>query len=89
MILEIITPEKTVFRSEVDLVRVPGQNGSFAMLHNHAPIVSALAPGLIKIVHQVKERYFQLYSNAIVEQHNNVITIIASKVEETFPIFVR
>lgn len=49
MLLEIITPQKVFFKEEVDLVRVPGENGSFAMMHNHAPIISSLEPGIIKI----------------------------------------
>lgn len=49
MILEIVTPEATIFNSEVDSVAVPGINGSFQMLTDHAPIVSLLNKGVIKI----------------------------------------
>ena len=49
MTLEIVTPEATIFNSEVDSVAVPGINGSFQMLNDHAPIVSILAKGVIKI----------------------------------------
>ena len=42
MYLEIITPELTVFKGEVDSVYVPGTNGDFEMLNNHAAIVSTL-----------------------------------------------
>ena len=49
MILEIVTPEATLFHSEVDLVSVPGVNGEFQMLNNHAPIVSSLMKGAVKI----------------------------------------
>ena len=48
MILEIITPEETLLESEVDIVSVPGINGEFQMLNNHAPIVSLLTEGVIK-----------------------------------------
>jgi F-type H+-transporting ATPase subunit epsilon len=89
MILEIITPERLFYRDEVDLVRVPGYKGSFAMMHNHAPIVSSLQPGIIKVVKNVKERYFQLNCEAFVEQHKNVITIVATSIEETYPIIIR
>ena len=40
MILEIITPEKIIFTGEVESVAVPGVNGEFEMLNNHAAIVS-------------------------------------------------
>ena len=49
MFLEIVTPEATLFSSEVDSVTVPGINGAFQMLDNHAPIVSVLTSGIIKI----------------------------------------
>jgi F-type H+-transporting ATPase subunit epsilon len=49
MLLEIVTPEAVIFNSNVDSVSVPGINGEFQMLNNHAPIVSLLANGTIKI----------------------------------------
>jgi F-type H+-transporting ATPase subunit epsilon len=89
MILEIITPEKTFLKEEAEIVRVPGTLGSFAMKKGHAPIISTLEPGLIKITQGQDERYFQLFDQAIVEQHNDKITIIANSIQETFPILVR
>ncbi|WP_452596993.1 F0F1 ATP synthase subunit epsilon [Pontimicrobium sp. MEBiC01747] len=49
MYLEIVSPEATIFSSEVDSVVVPGINGEFQMLKNHAPIVSLLKSGSIQI----------------------------------------
>ena len=49
MFLEIVTPEAILFSSEVDSVSVPGINGEFQMLNNHAPIVSILKEGTVKI----------------------------------------
>ncbi|MGC6432413.1 MAG: F0F1 ATP synthase subunit epsilon [Jejuia sp.] len=49
MYLEIVSPEATLFTGEVDSVAVPGVNGEFEMLNNHAPIVSILKDGLVKI----------------------------------------
>ena len=49
MYLEIVSPEATLFSSEVDSVSVPGVNGEFEMLKDHAPIVSLLKEGTIKI----------------------------------------
>ena len=49
MLLEIITPEAILFSAEVDSVSVPGVNGSFHMLNNHAPIVSILRKGSVHI----------------------------------------
>lgn len=49
MYLEIVSPEATLFSSEVDSVVVPGVNGEFEMLKDHAPIVSLLKDGTVKI----------------------------------------
>ena len=49
MILEIVSPEATLFKGEVTSVSVPGINGEFQMLNNHAPVVSNLKDGTIKI----------------------------------------
>lgn len=54
MFLEIVTPEATLFKSEVDSVLVPGFEGEFQMLNNHAAIVSTLIKGTIKIYGDVK-----------------------------------
>lgn len=49
MYLEIVTPEATLFKGDVESVAVPGVNGEFEMLNNHAPIVSLLKAGYVKI----------------------------------------
>ena len=49
MYLEIVTPEATLFKGEVDSVAVPGVLGEFEMLKDHAPIVSLLKEGYVKI----------------------------------------
>ena len=49
MYLEIVTPEAILFSSEVDSLSVPGIDGEFQMLNNHAPVVSILKDGIVKI----------------------------------------
>ncbi len=49
MYLEIVSPEATLFSGDVDSVTVPGINGEFEMLQNHAAIVSLLKEGQVKI----------------------------------------
>ncbi len=49
MYLEIVSPEATLFSGEVTSISVPGVNGEFEMLNNHAPIVSLLKEGTVKI----------------------------------------
>ena len=49
MYLEIISPEAKLFTGEVESLTLPGTNGSFQLLENHAPIVSTLHAGSVKI----------------------------------------
>jgi F-type H+-transporting ATPase subunit epsilon len=49
MYLEIVSPEATLFSGEVTSVAVPGVDGNFEMLNNHAPIVSLLNEGFVNI----------------------------------------
>ena len=49
MILEIVSPEAALFKGEVTSVSLPGVTGSFQILNNHAPIVSILKHGVVKI----------------------------------------
>ena len=54
MYLEIVSPEATLFSGEVTSVTVPGVNGEFQMLMDHAPIVSLLQEGEVKIAGQIE-----------------------------------
>ncbi|WP_445383900.1 hypothetical protein ACT6NV_07690 [Robiginitalea sp. IMCC44478] len=54
MYLEIVSPEATLFAGEVSSVTVPGINGEFQMLKDHAPIVSLLQEGEVKITGQIE-----------------------------------
>ena len=49
MYLEIVTPEAVLFSGEVTSVAVPGVDGEFQMLNNHAPIISLLGKGNVKV----------------------------------------
>ncbi|MEY3742816.1 MAG: hypothetical protein EB003_00840 [Flavobacteriia bacterium] len=48
MVLEIITPEASLFRGEVNSVSLPGLDGVFQVLNNHAPIISSLKKGELR-----------------------------------------
>lgn len=50
MQLEIVTPEKKIYSGEVDMVNLPGTDGSFGILKDHAAIVSTLKEGTIKVL---------------------------------------
>ncbi len=70
MNITILTPDKELFRGEVTTVKVPGSQGEFQVLKNHAPIVSSLEEGKVSIVTAVGEyRYFDVESGAV--KNNN------------------
>jgi len=75
--LEIITPEKRLFDGKIKLVQVPGAKGSFEVLKNHAPIISTLTNGKIKVItEQDIEEFFEI-SSGIIEVKANSVTILA------------
>lgn len=77
MKLDIITPEKQLFNGEVRLIQVPGISGAFEILNNHAPIISALSKGTIKIIDlDGKETKFEI-KGGVIEQTNNKIIVLA------------
>ena len=77
MDLEIITPEKQLFKGEVKLVQVPGKSGSFEVLNNHAPIISILTGGTIKIITDKDKKETVQINTGIIEVKTNKITILA------------
>ena len=68
MILEIVSPEATLLHTDVDLVSVPGINGEFQMLNNHAPIVSLLVEGSVRFKGaniNIQDQFTNRFSNGI------------------------
>lgn len=81
MHLEIITPVKKLYADEVSLVKLPGTDGSFEILENHAPIVSTLEKGKIKVIDRHRETHFFNITGGVVECRSNNITVLADGIE--------
>lgn len=79
--LEIISPSKTVFQGQVTSVNVPGTSGSFQILKNHAPLVSTLEIGELRISIEDQKRYFAI-SGGTIEVLNNKVLVLADSVED-------
>lgn len=77
MLLEIIAPDQELYSGEVDLVQVPGSKGSFEILRNHAPIISTLDQGKIKIVDIKGTTTFFEVDGGVIEAKNNKIIVLA------------
>ena len=76
MELEIVTPDKTIFKGEVDLVQLPGIDGSFEILNNHAPLISVLKQGIVKIKEGKTEDFYEV-KGGVVEVLNNMVLVLA------------
>ena len=76
MQLEIITPEENLYKGEVESVNLPGSDGSFGLLNDHAPIVSTLKAGEIKVIENGSEMTFTV-SGGVVEVNKNKVIVLA------------
>jgi F-type H+-transporting ATPase subunit epsilon len=77
MKLEIITPEQTLFTGEVTLVQLPGIDGSFEIMNDHAPLIAVLGKGKIKAQDEQKQlQYFEI-KGGVVEVLRNKVLVLA------------
>lgn len=83
MTLEILTPERKIFSGDVYGVQLPGIGGSFEVLDKHAPLVSALKDGSLKILMD-KTNTTSSYTikSGFVEVLNNKTTVLVEGAEE-------
>ncbi|MBN1949679.1 MAG: ATP synthase F1 subunit epsilon [Bacteroidales bacterium] len=79
MKLEVLTPVKKLFEGEIESIHVPGEKGSFTVLHNHAPIVSTLQRGVIRIVSRGHADQNIEISGGIIEVKKNNIIVLADQ----------
>ena len=77
MKLNIITPEDTLYEGEVKSVQLQGTDGKFQLLYIHAPIISALANGKIKITDNNDQTIEYEINGGLVEMSKNKIQILA------------
>ncbi len=79
MKVEIITPDSTIFTGDnVGLIQLPGIDGSFEVLNNHAPLISVLQKGKVKLINKgEKEEHFFEIKGGVIEVLNNKIMILA------------
>ena len=78
MTLEILTPEKEIFKGDIKSVTLPGTLGEFQILNQHAPIISTLTNGSIKIVNEKDEKNIFDINGGVVEMLNNKIIVLAN-----------
>ncbi|NWG28830.1 MAG: F0F1 ATP synthase subunit epsilon [Ignavibacteriaceae bacterium] len=87
--LEIITPAKIIYSGEVLSLTVPGVDGSFQVLHNHAPIISTFEIGLIKLETADGKKLYFSTSGGTVEVLENKILVLADSLEQVDQIDIK
>jgi len=76
MFLEILTPERKLYSGDVYGVQLPGTDGLFEILENHAPLVSALAKGKLKVLKDKSNSSLYHIQGGFVEVLNNKTTVL-------------
>ncbi|MFZ4056863.1 MAG: ATP synthase F1 subunit epsilon [Ferruginibacter sp.] len=82
MTLEILTPERKIFSGEVYGVQLPGITGSFEVLDKHAPLVSALKAGKLKILNDKTSTSTYTIQDGFVEVLANKVIVLIEGAEE-------
>ena len=80
MRLEIATAERVVYSEDVEILVAPGMDGQLGILPNHAPLLTALQPGEIRVVREGEESYMAV-SGGFLEVMANRVTILADTAE--------
>ncbi|MCD6366603.1 MAG: ATP synthase F1 subunit epsilon [Bacteroidales bacterium] len=76
MHLSIVTPEKELFNDTISLIQLPGIDGSFEILENHAPIISSLSQGQIKVIDQNNKSHLFEISGGVIECSQNTVIVL-------------
>jgi F-type H+-transporting ATPase subunit epsilon len=79
--IDIVSPNGSVFKGEAERVRAPGVQGTFEILHNHAPMIAAIELGPIYVTLASGERVAFATSGGFVEVLNNTVTVLAETAE--------
>jgi len=78
--IEIVTPEQAVFKGTITSVNVPGSDGRFQVLYNHAPIISTLGTGAIKMVLGEGEEKSYEVTGGVVEVMKDKVIVLVEKI---------
>lgn len=76
MRVEIITPDKELFKGDASFVSVPGVDGSMGFLNDHAPLITVLRAGQVKVVTEKGDQLFDV-KGGVVEVLKNTVIVLA------------
>ena len=78
--VEIISPDKSIIKSDTTEVTIPSFEGEMGILKDHIPLITFLRPGIIEIKDQIDRKYF--VEDGTVEFSNNNLLILTSTAKE-------
>jgi F-type H+-transporting ATPase subunit epsilon len=84
---EIVSQDRMVFEGDADIIVVPGVNGEMGILPHHAPLLSTLGFGILKVRRQGEEEVFAI-SGGVIEVQPTIVTILADAAENVMEIDV-
>ncbi|MBQ6956047.1 MAG: F0F1 ATP synthase subunit epsilon [Bacteroidales bacterium] len=77
MQVKIIKPDTTLYEGQATLIQLPGTGGLFEILENHAPIISSLAAGNIRLqTDGHEEKTFEIKAGVVKGQENNILILV-------------
>jgi F-type H+-transporting ATPase subunit epsilon len=82
MQISVLTPDKEIFEGEITSVRVPGVGGQFEVLNNHAPIVSALGEGEVRLTQKNGEKISFGIEKGFIEVLKNKVALLVQGYKE-------
>jgi F-type H+-transporting ATPase subunit epsilon len=77
MNLQIISPDKKIYDGEAVLVQLPGIDGSFEVLENHAPLISVLKKGDVRVIKTDKSEALFPINGGVIEVLKNKVLVLA------------
>ncbi|MDD2553376.1 MAG: F0F1 ATP synthase subunit epsilon [Desulfotomaculaceae bacterium] len=80
--LEIVTPQRKVFSEDVDFLVAPGVEGELGILPNHAPLITSLNIGIMRIEQDGKQ-FRTVVSGGFMEVRDSKVTVLATAAERT------
>ncbi|MBR3529103.1 MAG: hypothetical protein IKN84_05525 [Bacteroidales bacterium] len=77
MHIRIIKPDTTLFEGQATLIQLPGTGGLFEIMENHAPIISSLAEGTIRVqTAEAEEKLFDIKAGVVKGQQNDILVLV-------------
>lgn len=77
MFVEIISPDRKIFEGEATALSLPGMDGSLGILNRHAPLISSLKKGDVKLTHPSQGQMKFPINGGVIEVLNNKVIILA------------